>query len=107
MIVNKTEIINFIKKNWKKKDLKTIQKETAIDLYSILQIAFDSGLQSTDTEDIGRRWTIEEDSFLKDYSNKLSINDACNLLHRSRYATYQRIKMLDLTEMISKRNTKG
>lgn len=103
--MNRTEIKYYLKSNWGKKSILDIQKELDVDLYSLLQISVDLSLYSYETTSIGRRWTEEEDSFLKDYSNILSIQEACNLLHRSRYATYQRIKLLNLNNMVDKRRT--
>lgn len=104
--MNKSEIKSYLKLNWGKKDLLEIQEDLNIDMYSLLQKAFESNLQKIKTENMRRRWIEGEDNFLKDNSNCLSIDEACNLLYRSRYATYQRIKLLNLNEMIGKRNTK-
>lgn len=97
---------NYIQLKWGKKSILSIQKELNIDLYSLLQMALESNLQNIKTESIKRRWTEEEDRFLKEHSDQLNIFEACNLLHRSRYATYQRVKFLNLNEMVNKRNTK-
>lgn len=104
--MRKSELQNYIKLNWGKKDILRILDDLNIDLYSLLQIALDLNLQSMETGDITRRWTNGEDKFLKDHSHLLSIQEACNLLHRSRYATYQRVKLLNLEEMVGKRNMK-
>jgi len=40
--------------------------------------------------------------FLREYADRLRIREACNLLYRSRYATYQRVKFLNLQQMIGK-----
>src|SRR5699024_9537241 len=104
--LQESEFTNYIKSNWRKRSILAIQNEIDINLYSLLQIAFEFNLQDKKTNSIRRHRTKEEDQFLNDYSRKLSIDQACNLLHRSRYATYQRVKLLNLEEMVSKRNTK-
>jgi|SRR5699024_1287973 len=94
--------IKYLRESWGKEDLYVIRDNLCLGLYEIFSLAYSSSLQNVETANKRRHWTEEEDRFLKDYSNELSIGQACNLLYRSRYATYQRVKMLNLTEMIGK-----
>lgn len=96
----KTE--RFIKENWGHLSIGDICKELSLPLYQVLEMAYELNLAKTKTPDIQRRWTEDEDNFLKTYSMKIGIPEACNLLYRSRYGTYQRVKMLNLSQMIGK-----
>ncbi|MDC2863501.1 hypothetical protein [Bacillus sp. BP-3] len=93
---------DFVKKNWGSLTLDEICKHLSINLYQLLEISYELNLHRKKTPDVKRRWTEEEDRFLKEYSNRINIREACNLLYRSRYATYQRIKFLNLYEMVGK-----
>lgn len=92
----------FIKKNWGELSLEEIHFALSTPLFNILEIAYKLGLSSQKTPDIKRRWTKCEDDFLKKYADTLTISQACNLIYRSRYATYQRVKFLNLQQMIGK-----
>ncbi|WP_423800766.1 hypothetical protein [Neobacillus sp. SAB-20_R2A] len=92
-----------IKENWGFKSILELADSLNINLKELLEIAFDLGLYRKNTPNIGRRWTEEEDKFLTEHSNRLSVRDASNLLYRSHYATYQRVRVLGLEEMINKK----
>lgn len=74
----------------------------SLNLYELLKLAYEEKLYSKKTPEVKRRWTKDEDEFLKEYADSLTIAQACVLLYRSHYATYQRVKMLDLKQMIGK-----
>lgn len=93
---------DFIKGNWGKMPLNDIANSLSLELLEILEIAHELNLQSIKTPEIRRGWTISEDEFLTKYADYLTIPEACNLLYRSRYATYQRVKFLNLQQMIGK-----
>jgi hypothetical protein len=92
-----------LKENWGKKSILDLTGTLNIPMKELLEIAFELGLHKKDTPNIGRRWTTVEDDFLISHSNKLSVREASNLLYRSHYATYQRIRVLGLEEMINKK----
>lgn len=92
----------FIKKNWGNLSLENLSKNLSISVFELLIVAYDLNLQTKKTPDVGRRWSEDEDKFLKEYADRLRIPEACNLLYRSRYATYQRVKFLNLEQMIGK-----
>lgn len=93
----------FIKENWAKKSILELADSLNINLRELLEIAFELGLYKKDTPNFGRRWTEVEDKFLTEHSNQLSVREASNLLYRSHYATYQRVRVLGLEEMINKK----
>jgi hypothetical protein len=94
---------NVIKEKWGKQSILELAKTLNISLSESLEIALDLRLHKKDTPNMGRTWTKEEEEFLTKYSNHLSVKEASNLLYRSHYATYQRIKKLGLEEMINKK----
>jgi hypothetical protein len=98
----RTKEQEFIKKNWGKVPLENISKNVSISMYELLKTAYKMNLHKNTTPDIGRRWSADEDKFLKEYADRIRIPEACNLLYRSRYATYQRVKFLNLEQMIGK-----
>jgi hypothetical protein len=102
-ILEENEIKQFLITNWAKMSLEELQSHLKIDLYNLLTLAYNLKLGKKKTPDVGRRWTQEEDKFLCDNAYRLTIPEACNLLYRSRYATYQRVKLLQLEQMINKR----
>ena len=85
-----------MKENWGKLSLLELSELLSLDKNDILKMAFRLNLQKIKTPEIKRRWTAEEDLFLVEHANLLTIPEACNLLYRSRYATYQRVKFLNL-----------
>ncbi|WP_461202632.1 hypothetical protein [Anoxybacillus sp. TBDG-1] len=97
------DIENFLLNSWGKKPLTDLQQEVNIDLYSLLTVAYKIGLHKISTPSIKRRWTSDEDKFLEDNASTLTIPEASNLLYRSRYATYQRVKYLQLEQMINRK----
>lgn len=94
---------NIIVKYWGEKSISELTDTLNISLREFLKIAFDLKLYKKDTPNIGRRWTNEEDMFLTNHSNHLSVREASNLVYRSHYATYQRIRLLGLEHMINKK----
>ena len=94
---------NLIKKNWGKQTILELMDTCDISLNELLEIAFDLYLYKIKTPNIGRRWTDVEDDFLRKHSKQLSVRDASNLLYRSHYATYQRVRILGLEEMINQK----
>lgn len=94
---------NFLRSNWGNQPLSLMMGTLKVDLYSLLDDALRHGLQDIETSNVRRRWSNEEDKFLSDKSKILTITQAANLLHRSRYATYQRVRYLNLHEMINKK----
>lgn len=100
-------IEKYLQDNWGKKKLVEIQSNLNINLYDLLNLAFHLGLHRNITTPSERRhWTEEEDVFLRDNERKVSITEASNLLYRSRYATYQRVRLLNLKHMIKNRDNK-
>jgi|SRR5699024_151894 len=97
------KVDDFILKNWGEESIINIANTLDMNIDELIKLALKLGLSDTTTPDIGRSWTEKEDSFLVDYSNILSIRQASNLLYRSHYATYQRVRLLGLNEMINKR----
>ncbi|WP_306010522.1 hypothetical protein [Bacillus sp. MMSF_3328] len=93
----------FIMENWGEKRLDEIKNRLGISLKELLETALKLNLQNRITPHIGRRWTNEEDAFLTENSHRLSVKDASNLIYRSHYATYQRVRVLGLHEMINKK----
>lgn len=93
---------DFIKDNWGKMPITEIANSLSIGLFELLEIAYELNLQSIKTPELRRGWTKAEDKFLTEYADRLRIPEACNLLYRSRYATYQRVKFLNLQQMIGK-----
>lgn len=93
---------DFIKGNWGKMPLNDIANSLSLGLLELLEIAYELNLQSIKTPELRRGWTKSEDEFLTKYADRLRIPEACNLLYRSRYATYQRVKFLNLQQMIGK-----
>jgi len=93
---------DLLKQNWGKYTLEELCKDLSLRLYDLFELSYELNLHKKKTPEVGRRWTEEEDRFLKDYADKLTIHEACNLLYRSRYATYQRVKFLSLDQMIGK-----
>lgn len=105
-MLKKDEI--FLEKNWGNIHITEIQKNIDYDLYTILDTALKLKLQNISTAhlhatDTRRKWTKEEEVFLTTYSFEIRLDQASNLLHRSRYATYQRVRVLGLHEMINNR----
>jgi hypothetical protein len=97
------EIDSYLIENWSKNSLVSLQEEINIDLYILLTKAYKLVLHKKETPNIARRWTDDEDKFLEDNADTLTIPEACNLLYRSRYATYQRVKYLQLEQMVSRK----
>jgi len=98
---------SYLKASWGEVRLDEMQRHLDYDLYKLLKIALELNLQYIETEhmeQVRRQWTKEEELFLRAFSKQLSIQEAANLLHRSRYATYQRVRFLGLHEMINKRS---
>ncbi|KMK75121.1 hypothetical protein [Alkalihalobacillus pseudalcaliphilus] len=89
--------------NWGKISIGEWMRTGSFTLSEFLQKAYDLKLYDQKTPDIGRRWTDIEDRFLEKYSNDLTVREASNLLHRSYYATYQRVRILGLNEMIKQK----
>lgn len=102
--MDSNELIRFIDDNWGKISISDMQEKMNVSLYVLLSTAFNHNFYLRDSKIIERRgWTADEDRFLEEYSNRISIDEACNLFHRSRPATYQRVKLLGLNNMIKKR----
>lgn len=94
----------FIKENWSKKLISEMTSTLDISIRDFLEIAFELELHKKDTQNNGRRWTIDEAEFLLGHANELSVREASNLLYRSYYATYQKIRVLGLGDkMINKK----
>lgn len=71
-----------------------------MNLREFLEIALELQLHKNKTPNNGRRWTTEEEEFLTTHANKLSVREASNLLYRSHYATYQKIRLLGLGDLM-------
>lgn len=91
---------NYINKNWGKIPLIDIANNLNIDLKETLELAISLNLKHKETSNLRRTWTKDEDDFLKKHRQVLSVREASNLLYRSHHATYQRIRLLGLNEMI-------
>ncbi|WP_033827203.1 hypothetical protein [Bacillus andreraoultii] len=92
-----------IEENWGKDTIFEVIESHNISLIEFLEIAFELYLYTKNTPNIGRRWTKVEEDFLIKHASQLSVRDASNLLYRSHYATYQRVRFLGLGEMINKK----
>lgn len=90
-------------KNWGEITLLGFASMLSLKIDEVLEIAMELKLSKCETPNIRRKWTAEEEKFLIKYSNQLSVKEASNLLYRSHYATYQRIRLLGLSEMINKK----
>src|SRR5699024_1716920 len=94
---------NFIKENWGQLHIEEIIDRLDISLHEILETAYRLQLSHITTPNIGRTWTEMKDRFLKKHADHINVKKASNLLYRSHYATYQRIRFLGLREkMINK-----
>lgn len=94
----------YIKENWGSESIVEWTDTLNISLREILEISFELGLYKKTTPNIGRRWTLDEEQFLTNHAHHLSVREASNLLYRSHYATYQKIRVLGLGEiMINKK----
>jgi len=93
---------DFIIVNWGQLSLEDISKSLSLNLFDLLKLAYELKLHFKKTPEVKRRWTKWEDDFLKEHADAITIPQACNLLYRSRYATYQRVKFLSLEQMIGK-----
>ncbi|WP_062050367.1 hypothetical protein [Bacillus sp. JCM 19034] len=91
---------SILAKKWGKEPIMDIAKSLNLSLTETMELALELGLQNKETLNIGRTWTTAEEEFLKKHSNELTVRQASNLLYRSHYATYQRVKLLQLNEMI-------
>lgn len=94
----------YLERNWGNKPIETIIMEMERDFSDILEIAYELNLHLVETANIRRTWTKEEEEFIKKYAKQLSIKEVSNLLYRSYYAVYQRVRFLGLeNEMIKQR----
>ncbi|MCU5068341.1 hypothetical protein GH839_21550 [Bacillus thuringiensis] len=94
----------YIEENWGKESIVEMTDTLNISLMEFLELAFNLQLYRKSTPNIRRRWTMEEEGFLNNYAHHLSVREASNLLYRSHYATYQKIRVLGLGEiMINKK----
>ncbi|KGA99020.1 hypothetical protein AJ85_15835 [Alkalihalobacillus alcalophilus ATCC 27647 = CGMCC 1.3604] len=91
---------NQIKEQWGNLSIPELMELNQLSLTELLHLAFQLKLYQFETPNIGRRWTEDEEQFLIQHSKELSVREASNLLYRSHYATYQRIRFLGLDEMI-------
>jgi|SRR5699024_3308697 len=98
------ELELFIKENWGIIPLTELSETN--NLKKVLEIAFNSQLYKIATPNIGRRWTEQEDEFLKEFAKFLSVKEASNLLYRSHYATYQRVRLLNLGSLMINKKSK-
>lgn len=94
---------NCIMSLWGIENLQEIAAKLNTNVYSILKIAMQCGLQGTSTPNVTRRWTVEEDKFLQENASLLNTTQAANLLYRSRHAIYQRVRYLQLEQMLNKK----
>lgn len=98
--------IDFVKKSWGEVPILELADTIGVVINELLEIALNLNLSTKNTPNIRRAWTKQEDEFLTNNSSHLSVREASNLLYRSHYATYQRIRMLGLNEMINKKERK-
>lgn len=98
------DIKKYIVDNWGKESIHELTDSLDISLTEALEIAFELQLYKKSTPNIARRWLSEEAEFLINHAHQLSVRDASNLLYRSHYATYQKVRVLGLGEiMINKK----
>jgi len=93
----------YLKKYWNQKDFEELQSDLNLSLSNILELAFNNGIHQSNTlskKNVKRTWTKEEDEFLISKSKNLNTTQAAIILKRSRYATYQHIRLLGLNNMI-------
>ena len=96
----------YVLSNWGEKSIVEIAADLETSLTTILELALKLRLNHKKSLTKARRWTVEEDEFLKKYASKIKISDASNLLCRSKQAVYQRVRLLDLQQMIDKKNSR-
>lgn len=96
------QVENFLRENWGEISTVDMSKKLNIELEELLNLTLSMDLKNIPTPDIKRRWSEIEDNFLIANENNLSIKQASNLLYRSRYATYQRVKFLQLEGMVGR-----
>lgn len=93
----------FIKENWGIRPLPEIVEILEMSLSDVLEIVVDLELYQKETPNVGRRWTPEEERFLTDHAKQLSIREVSNVLNRSYYATYQKVRLLGLGDLMIKK----
>lgn len=105
-------IIDYLRENWENESIEEIkfnlqlQEGIKIKLYDIFEAAYKLGYYKESSMEIRRSWSEDDQHFLQDYSQVLNVREAANILQRSRYATYQQVKLLGLKSMINKKNLK-
>lgn len=95
----------FLIENFYNKDILEMVKYLNIDYYEYCDIVVRNKLYLKNTKNITRTWSTEEDDIIKIHSNDLTIRQISNMLWRSYYGTYQRIRYLGVSNLIKKRRT--
>ena len=93
----------YIFKHWGVKSIDDYAEVLKLDIGALLLVAFNLNLHKKNTPNISRRWTAEEEDFLVNHASQLSIREASNLMYRSYYAMYQRIRVLGLGDIMIKK----
>ncbi|MCJ1663066.1 hypothetical protein [Staphylococcus sp. NRL 18/288] len=96
----------FIIDNFSKLNILEMTQFLNITYYEYCDIVFEHKLYLQNTSNIPRYWKIEEDEIIQKYSSVLNIRHISNMLWRSYYATYQRVRYLGLHNLINKRGKK-
>lgn len=96
----------YIINNYFEKDILEMTKFLKIDFYDYCDIVVKNKLYLKSTSNITRKWEEKEDYIIKKYSNDLNIRCISNMLWRSYYATYQRVRYLGIDNLIKKRGNK-
>lgn len=94
---------NFLIKNFLNKNILEMTKFLSISYYEYCDIVVKYDLYLKNTSNISRTWKKEEDEIIKKYSNTLNIRQISNMLWRSYYGTYQRIRFLGIEGLIQKK----
>src|SRR5699024_759280 len=96
----------YIINNYFEKDILKMTEFLKIDFYDYCDIVFKNKLYLKNTSNIARKWEEKEDDIIKKYSHDLNIRYISNMLWRSYYATYKRVRYLGIDNLIQKRGKK-
>lgn len=99
---DKYMVDNISIKDWKALTLTELLKKYDISIEEMYDIALKKGLYNYVTPIERRNWTKEDANFIKRNKNFLSVREVSCIMHKTYYATLQKVKLLGLYEMINK-----
>lgn len=99
------EFEQYLIENWGRQPFEQIQQIIPLGIYELLTLALKLNLQNVRTQSPknNRAWDEQELRFLVENADFLTTQEAANILHRTRYATYLKIRYLGLNQMINKK----